>query len=211
MSTYNTMIFSYAVAIEILSANNLDDLYMERHDARAHVYLSKRDAAAAVAAVVAAADAETFANDAYIAAHNSVNACIAADDADVDVVAADAVVKSASDAVVHSPVIGYDYDALGYAYTTALDAYNTAVQKVNGTDWGVKYATVVDNCKTAIQNAEDATVAHSAAKSALDKANKTVATDIDNADYFDAAYIKYINAGHYVAEYNYDCDNAPSA
>ena len=211
MSTPNTIISSYDEAIKVLSANNSGDLYMEMRDARGYVYLSKRDAAAAADAVVAAADAETFANDACIDAHNAVNACIAADDADADVVAANAVVKSAADAVVHSPSIGYDYDALGYAYTTALDAYNTAVQKVNGTDWGVKYATVVDNCKTAIQNAEDATVAHSAAKSALDKANKTVATDIDNADYFDAAYIKYINAGRYVEEYNYDCDNAPSA
>ena len=205
------MISSYDEAIEVLSANTWEYLYMERHDARASVWFSKHDAAAAADAVVAAADAETFANDAYIAAHNSVNACIAADDADVDVVAADAVVKSAADAVVHSPVIGYDYDALGYAYTTALDAYNTAVQKVNGTDWGVKYATAVDNCKTAIQNAEDATVAHSAAKSALNKANKTVATDIDNADYFDAVYIKYINAEQYIAEYDYDCNNALSA
>ena len=209
MFTPNTMISSYDEAIKVLSANTLDDLYMERHDARAYVYLSKRDAAAAADAVVAAADAETFANDACIDAHNAVNACIAADA--VVKSAADAVVKSAADAVVHSHVIGYDYDALGYAYTTALDAYNTAVQKVNGTDWGVKYATVVDACKTAIQNAEDATVAHSAAKSALSKANATVATDIDNADYFDAVYIKYINAEHYVAEYNYDCDNAPSA
>ena len=208
MSTLNTVISSYDEAIEVLSANTWDYLYMERHDARAYVYLSKHDAAAAADAVVTAADAETFANDACIDAHNAVNACIAADDADADVVAANAVVKSA---VVHSPVIGYDYDALGYAYTTALDAYNTAVQKVNGTDWGVKYATVVDNCKTAIQNVNDATVAHSAAKSALSKANATVATDIDNADYFDAVYIKYINARHYVAEYNYDCDNAPSA